>query len=166
MYRPLSLRPSATLAWWYGKTSASSNHSSGHRMAIRMNYSGDGVKDSVEAELVVTAIGWIADIAGLNLPVAGIETNARGYIGVDAHLRTSAPHIYAAGDITGRWMLVPQAIQDGWIAATNAVQGNSMTVGRRSLSNGRLHGPRVRQRGLDGDEGARGARSRSCGGAL
>ena len=96
---------------------------------VRMNYSGDGVKDSVEAELVVTAIGWIADITGLNLPVAGVETNARGYIGVDAHLRTAAPHVYAAGDITGRWMLVPQAIQDGWIAATNAVRGNSLTVG-------------------------------------
>ena len=36
---------------------------------------------------------------------------------------TSTPHIFAAGDVTGRLMLVPQAIQDGFAAATNAVLG-------------------------------------------
>ena len=82
---------------------------------------------------------------------------------VDAYLRTSAPHVYAAGDITGRWMLVPQAIQDGWVAATNAVRGTSTDRRGDSLSDRRLHGPRVRQRRLDGDEGARGARRRRGG---
>ena len=96
---------------------------------VRMNFSREGTRESVEAELVVTAIGWVADVRGLNLPAVGVETNARGYVAVDACLRTSAHHVYAAGDITGRWMLVPQAIQDGWIAATNAVRGNSLMAG-------------------------------------
>ena len=47
---------------------------------------------------------------------------------VDAYLRTSAPHVFAAGDITGRLMLVPQAIQDGFVAATNAVRGARTTL--------------------------------------
>ena len=42
---------------------------------------------------------------------------------VDAYLQTSAPHVFAAGDITGRLMLVPQAIHDGFVAGTNAVRG-------------------------------------------
>ncbi|MGA9007082.1 MAG: FAD-dependent oxidoreductase, partial [Xanthobacteraceae bacterium] len=46
---------------------------------------------------------------------------------VDSSLRTSAPHIYAAGDITGRLMLVPQAIEGGLVAATNAVRGATTT---------------------------------------
>jgi pyruvate/2-oxoglutarate dehydrogenase complex dihydrolipoamide dehydrogenase (E3) component len=55
--------------------------------------------------------------------------NHRGFVRVDEYLRTSAPHILAAGDITGRLMLVPQAIQDGFVAATNAVRGSTMTIG-------------------------------------
>ena len=72
--------------------------------------------------MAVAAIGWLADTVGLNLAAAGVETTARGYVQVDAQLRTSAAHVFAAGDITGRLMLVPQAVQDGFLAATNAVR--------------------------------------------
>jgi pyruvate/2-oxoglutarate dehydrogenase complex dihydrolipoamide dehydrogenase (E3) component len=96
---------------------------------VRMVFSKDGVRDSIEAALAVTAIGWVADIGGLNLAAACIETDARGYVAVDACLRTSEPHVYAAGDITGRWMLVPQAMHGGWVAATNAVRGAALTFG-------------------------------------
>ena len=90
---------------------------------IRMSFSNDGTTETVEASLAVSAVGWIADTEGLKLGAAGVTTNERGFIAVDANLRTSSPHIYAAGDITGRWMLVPQAIHDGWAAATHAVRG-------------------------------------------
>src|SRR5262249_23200010 len=36
---------------------------------------------------------------------------------------TSAPHIFAAGDVTGGLLLVPQALQEGFVAGTNAVMG-------------------------------------------
>jgi pyruvate/2-oxoglutarate dehydrogenase complex dihydrolipoamide dehydrogenase (E3) component len=75
---------------------------------------------AVEAEYAVCAIGWIADSEGLNLAVAGVQTNANSFIEVDDTLRTSAEHIYAAGDILGRSMLVPQAVRDGFIAGNNA----------------------------------------------
>lgn len=92
-------------------------------VGVRMVFVKDGQTESAEAELAVTAVGWVADAAGLNLSAAGINTDPRGYVQVDKYLRTSAEHIFAAGDITGRLMLVPQAIQDGFLAATNAVQG-------------------------------------------
>lgn len=95
---------------------------------VRMHFSTHGQRHKAEAALVVTAIGWVADTVGLNLPSAGVECDARGYVGVDAWLRTSARNVYAAGDITGRWMLAPQALHDGWIAATNAVEGDRLTV--------------------------------------
>lgn len=98
------------------------------RGGVRMSFSKNGMRESVEAELAVAAIGWVADTRELGLSAAGIETNARGYVAVDEHLRTSAASVYAAGDITGRSMLVPQAIQDGWMAATNAVREDSMTL--------------------------------------
>src|SRR5438270_11732712 len=85
---------------------------------VRMVFSNDGSRDSAEAAIAVVAVGWVADSAGLGLARAGVETDARGFVRVDSYLRTTAPHIFAAGDITGRLMLVPQAIHDGVVAAT------------------------------------------------
>jgi dihydrolipoamide dehydrogenase len=47
----------------------------------------------------------------------------QGYVLVDDYLRTSAPHIFAAGDINGRMMLVQSAAFEGRVAAENAVLG-------------------------------------------
>jgi pyruvate/2-oxoglutarate dehydrogenase complex dihydrolipoamide dehydrogenase (E3) component len=90
---------------------------------VRMNFSKDGVRGSAEAAVVVVAVGWTAGTAGLALAKAGVDADPRGFVSVDSALRTTAPHIFAAGDVTGRLMLVPQAIQDGFVAATNAVRG-------------------------------------------
>ena len=67
---------------------------------------------------------------------------------VDAYLRTSAPHIFAAGDITGRLLLVPEAIHDGFVAATNAVRGATMTIGNRVSPIGSFTDPEYAQVGL------------------
>lgn len=64
-----------------------------------MVFSKDGTRNSAEAALAVVAIGWVADTGGLNLAAAGVETDLRGYVRVDEYLRTSAPKVFAAGDI-------------------------------------------------------------------
>ena len=115
---------------------------------VRMIFSKDGVRDSAEAALAVVAVGWVANTAGLGLAMAGVETDHRGFIRVDAYLRTSAPHIFAAGDITGRLLLVPQAIQDGFVAATNAVRGVTMTLGDQVSPIGSFTDPEYAQVGL------------------
>ena len=115
---------------------------------VRMIFSKNGDRDSAEATLAVVAVGWVADTAGLNLAAAGVETDHRGFVKVDEYLRTSAPHIFAAGDITGRLMLVPQAIQDGFVAATNAVRGPTMTIGDPVSPIGSFTDPEYAQVGL------------------
>jgi pyruvate/2-oxoglutarate dehydrogenase complex dihydrolipoamide dehydrogenase (E3) component len=74
----------------------------------------------LEAELAVCAIGWRADTDAMELPRAGVGTNARGFIDVDESLRTTADHVYAAGDVLGRSMNVPPAVRNGFIAGNNA----------------------------------------------
>jgi pyruvate/2-oxoglutarate dehydrogenase complex dihydrolipoamide dehydrogenase (E3) component len=101
---------------------------------VRMVFSREGERRDVEATLAVMAVGWTANTAGLHLPNAGIETDNRGFIRVDKFLQTSAPHIFAAGDVTGRLMLAPQAIHDGFIAATNAVHGATMEIPDQSAA--------------------------------
>jgi pyruvate/2-oxoglutarate dehydrogenase complex dihydrolipoamide dehydrogenase (E3) component len=115
---------------------------------VRMVFSNDGTRDSAEAALAVVAVGWVADTAGLSLATAGVETDHRGFVRVDAYLRTSTSHIFAAGDITGRLMLVPQAIQDGFVAATNAVRGATTTLGDQVSPIGSFTDPEYAQVGL------------------
>jgi dihydrolipoamide dehydrogenase len=95
---------------------------------VRMVFSKDGQRSGAEATLAVVAVGWVADTAGLNLAAAGVELNQRKFVKIDEYLRTSAPHIFAAGDVIGRMMLVPQALQGGFVAATNAVEGPTMPL--------------------------------------
>jgi dihydrolipoamide dehydrogenase len=115
---------------------------------VRMAYSKDGQNYSAEATLAVVALGWVANTAGLNLGVACVETDQRGFVRVDAYLRTSAPHIFAAGDITGRLLLVPQAIQEGFVAATNAVRGETTTLEGQVNPIGSFTDPEYAQVGL------------------
>ena len=114
---------------------------------VRMVFAKDDVVDSVEASLAVAAIGWLADTAGLNLAAAGVATTDRGYVQVDEHLRTTAPHVFAAGDITGRLMLVPHAVQDGYLAATNAVQDRGATLSPPATPIGSFTDPEYAQVG-------------------
>jgi dihydrolipoamide dehydrogenase len=90
---------------------------------VRMNFSRDGEPGSAEAAVVVATLGWVADTAQLNLAAAGVSCDPRGFVKVDEYLRTSAAHVFAAGDVTGHDMLVPPAIQEGFLAAMNAVLG-------------------------------------------
>jgi dihydrolipoamide dehydrogenase len=90
---------------------------------VRLVRSADDGPRSLDATLAVVAAGWAAATAGLNLGQAGVQTDRRGYVQVDRYLRTNVPHVFAAGDVTGRAMVVHEAVREGIVAATNAVQG-------------------------------------------
>jgi len=115
---------------------------------VRMNFVSAGQPRSAGATLAVVAMGWVADTAYLNLAEAGVEVDARGSIKVDRFLRTSAPHVFAAGDVTGRLMLVPAAIEDGFVAATNAVQGSTQPLRHRVNPAGSFNFPEYARVGL------------------
>lgn len=115
---------------------------------VMMWFSKQGRRDTAEASLVVCAIGWRANTTDLNLENAGVETDARGFIHVDEFLRTSSANIFAAGDVTGRMMLVPQAIQQGFVAATNAVRDAGMKLDDRIAPVGSFTDPEYAQVGL------------------
>jgi dihydrolipoamide dehydrogenase len=89
---------------------------------LKIWYTRQNRQESLEVEAVILAVGWIGNLEGLNLPAAGVATE-RNYILVDDFMRTSAENIFAAGDITGRMMLVQSGSYDGRIAAENAVLG-------------------------------------------
>ncbi|MFL6467935.1 MAG: dihydrolipoyl dehydrogenase family protein [Pyrinomonadaceae bacterium] len=115
---------------------------------VRMCFSKDERAESVEASLVVVAIGWAANTRELGLEKAGVDLNSRGFIEANQYLQTSAEHIFAAGDVNGRMMLVPQAIQEGFVAATNAVNGLHTTIPDQAAPLGSFTDPEYSQVGL------------------
>jgi pyruvate/2-oxoglutarate dehydrogenase complex dihydrolipoamide dehydrogenase (E3) component len=115
---------------------------------VRMWFGKEGKRESVEASLAVVTVGWTANTEGLNLGAAGVEVNERHFIKVDHDLRTTTPNIFAAGDITGRLMLVPQAVQDGYAAASNAIQGLNVNFAGQVAPIGSFTDPEYAQVGM------------------
>ena len=80
--------------------------------------SGDDIRTYGEAVLV--AVGRRPILAGLGLDAAGVAHTDRG-ITVDKYLRTSAKHIYAAGDCAGGFQFTHYAGFQGAMAVRNAL---------------------------------------------
>ena len=115
---------------------------------VRMMFSKNGQTNSAEAAVVLVAVGWVANTRELNLAAPGVALDARGFVKVDAYQRTTAPHVYAAGDVTGRYMLVMQAIHGGIAAATNAVKGTELSAINAVNPTGSFTDPEYAQVGL------------------
>ncbi|MBA4164523.1 MAG: mercury(II) reductase [Erythrobacter sp.] len=79
---------------------------------------------TITAEQVLIATGRQPNSDGLGLEQRGITLDRKGGIVVDDYLETSAPGIYAAGDVTGRDLFVYMAAYGAKLAARNAVTGN------------------------------------------
>lgn len=62
---------------------------------------------------VILAIGSIPNSSGLGLETAGVDFDENGYVAVDHNLRSSVPHIYAAGDLSGKLPLSSVAAMQG-----------------------------------------------------
>ena len=73
------------------------------------------------------AIGSIPNSEGLGLEAAGVETGEGGYIPINRHCQTNVPHIFAAGDISGKLPLSSVAHMQGRQVADYVVGGHSVT---------------------------------------
>jgi pyruvate/2-oxoglutarate dehydrogenase complex dihydrolipoamide dehydrogenase (E3) component len=78
----------------------------------------NGKRLRAEADEILLALGRSPNTAGLGLEHTGVEIE-KGRIVSDAQMRTTGPHIYAAGDCTGPHEIVHIAIQQAEIAAHN-----------------------------------------------
>jgi dihydrolipoyl dehydrogenase len=84
---------------------------------------GDG--ESVECDLMLVSVGRAPLVQDLGLEALGIEGDPRTGIASDDAMRTSVPHVYAVGDVAGRWQLAHTAFREGEIAAENAMGHDS-----------------------------------------
>jgi len=78
-------------------------------------------------ERILVAIGRQPHTAGLNLQASGVELDENGFIVTNEYLESSAPGIYAVGDVKYGPMTANAALHDAKVAVTNALKGNSVT---------------------------------------
>lgn len=88
--------------------------------ALSVTFASSGSNVTRDFDTVIAAVGWPGNVDEVKLAAAGIQTE-RGYIAVNENLQTTAAHIFAAGDITGRMMLVQSAAEEGLAAVENAL---------------------------------------------
>ena len=110
-------------------------------------YRSGEVEHTLAVNAVIMAVGWPGNLESLSLEAAGVGTE-RGYIAVDDTLRTEQPHIWAAGDVTGRMKLVQSATYEGRVAAENAVLGADRRVQHTVVAHGGFTDPEYASVGL------------------
>ena len=102
--------------------------------------SGDGVRlratrggeviELAGTDLLV-ASGRTPNTDGIGLDLAGVDTNKRGYIMVNARLETSAPEVWAVGECAGSPAFTHVAFDDFRVVRDNLAGGNHLTTGRQ-----------------------------------
>jgi dihydrolipoamide dehydrogenase len=83
-----------------------------------------GAAEVIEADIVLLAIGRYPFTGGLALDEAGVATDARGRIMIDAHFKTNVDGVYAIGDVVAGPMLAHKAEDEG-VAIAEIIAGQA-----------------------------------------
>jgi pyruvate/2-oxoglutarate dehydrogenase complex dihydrolipoamide dehydrogenase (E3) component len=92
----------------------------------------DGAK-TVSGSHLLIASGRKPNTDDLDLGKAGVETDARGYIKVNGRMETSAPGIWATGDVKGGPAFTHISYNDYQIVYANLIEGKNLTIENRFL---------------------------------
>ncbi len=84
---------------------------------------------SIPGSHLLVAVGRKPATSGMELDKAGVEIGKQGQIVTDAYLRTSAAHIFAAGDCTTKLQFTHVGDEQGRLAATNAFASSRLLPG-------------------------------------
>jgi dihydrolipoamide dehydrogenase len=97
--------------------------------AVTVTVSKDGNTEEIKADKVLQAIGFSPNVEGYGLEAAGVALTDGKAIGVDDYLRTSVPHIYAIGDVTGLMQLAHVAEAQASVAAETIAGAETLALG-------------------------------------
>jgi dihydrolipoamide dehydrogenase len=120
---------------------------------IRVMFEGlDGTQSDGLYDLVLQAVGRTPNGKKLAADKAGVMVGDRGFISVDAQMRTNVPHIFAIGDIVGQPMLAHKAVHEAHVAAEVAAGDSKAQFDARVIPSVAYTDPEVAWVGLTEDE--------------
>ena len=117
-------------------------------LGVRMSIQCEDDSTPLDGSHLLLAVGRTANTHDLGLDKAGVETDARGQIIVDAELRTSADNIWALGEVNGQGAFTHTAYNDFEIVAANLFDGDKRRVSDRIVCYGLFIDPPLGRVGL------------------
>jgi len=115
------------------KTKAAKVEASKKGITVHFESATEGQKPELESgtwDRVLVAVGRSPNGGKLDADKAGVTVTERGFIPVDAQMRTNVPHIFAIGDLVGQPMLAHKATHEGKLAAEVAAGEKKEWVAR------------------------------------
>lgn len=110
--------------------------------------------ETLVVDQVFLALGREPNTARLGLEAAGVVTNDRGAVLVDAYSRTNIPGIFALGDVTDRVQLTPVAIHEGMCFIETEFKGNPVSPDFDLIATAVFSQPEIGTVGLTQDQAA------------
>ncbi|MGH8481743.1 MAG: dihydrolipoyl dehydrogenase, partial [Nevskiaceae bacterium] len=97
------------------------------KAGVTVEFEQDGKAQKEEFDKLIVAVGRKPYTQGLGAETAGVALDERGFVKVDKHYKTSAPNVYAIGDVIGGLMLAHKAIEEG-VALAEQLAGHHTEV--------------------------------------
>ena len=129
-------------------TAADAARVESHGGEVMVGVTVGGEMSEVVGSHLLVATGRRPNTDDLGLDKAGVETDARGYIKVDSHLRTNVPGILAMGDCNGRGAFTHTSYNDFEIIAANLFNDGPRRVEDRILTYGLFIDPPLGRAGM------------------
>ena len=124
---------------------------SGAALKVNVEPADGGAPETIEADVVLVAVGRVPYTEGLGLEAAGVQRDNRGRVVVDHHFATSVPGIYAIGDVIAGPMLAHKAEDEG-VAAAEIIAGKPGEVNHNVIPNVVYTSPEIASVGKSEEE--------------
>jgi pyruvate/2-oxoglutarate dehydrogenase complex dihydrolipoamide dehydrogenase (E3) component len=98
--------------------------------SVRVTLEQNGAEKSLEASHILVATGRAPNTKDIGLELAGVELTEHGYIKVNERLQTSAPDVWAVGEVAGSPQFTHIGEDDFRVVRDNILGGNHVTTGR------------------------------------
>jgi pyruvate/2-oxoglutarate dehydrogenase complex dihydrolipoamide dehydrogenase (E3) component len=99
--------------------------------SVRVTLEQNGVEKSLEGTHILVAAGRVPNTKDIGLELTGVEVTERGYIKVNERLETTAPAIWAVGEVAGSPQFTHISEDDFRVVRDNIVGGHRVTTGRQ-----------------------------------
>jgi pyruvate/2-oxoglutarate dehydrogenase complex dihydrolipoamide dehydrogenase (E3) component len=119
---------------------------------IKATITADGKTKTIKCSHVLVAAGRAPLTVSLNLKLAGIKTDAKGFIKVNDKLETNIPGIYALGDVNGGPAFTHIAYNDFTIIYRNLIEQQNLSTKGRPIPYCMFTDPQLGRIGINEDE--------------